>query len=739
MIIHRLKVEGFKIMGSQIEIDFPDEGIIGILGRNESGKSTLLNAIEYALFGLKKGKVPGEVREDVITWGKNKCRIELEFTARNKRFIIRREFDTTGRNTVEIIPLSEDEVKPITKLREAQKFIEDLIGMDRNSFSKIIYIKQGELDALRDLSKKDREELINKVMGIDVYDKIVKKVKSDVKTLEERLNLLEEKEKILRENYHKYKSYENRLKESEERLSDLTVEVDSLAKEKESLKTSLDLYKLKKDIENKEKYLRKLEEDVESYEQKFEELNHLENIYTEYGDKYEKLKNLKDKCIEISHEIERTRRSIESKKEQLNRFYIDEEKVDVLETKIREGIVKKSKYKKILILHSLLTIATILGVYLVFPDMYIISILLSLSLISGLLILRKHSRYSSLISNYNKGVIIIYEIDEMHKDLNNKESELRNLLSEHGYNSIEEVSNELEEIINIIESQTGFEEIEKLSWRISTLKAEIKNFDITKDMQDIDLVRNELDQLNRQLEEFSQKEILLEISDEDYEEYKEKFNELVDAHSEKERGLIKLQKEIETIKEELSSLEADYQEYPKIVEEIEKLKSEIRVKNSLKEAINKVAASLRSSVLPRASLAISRVLPDITEGRYSDLSISEDLKFKVYSMDAGGYKEREVFSGGTQDQFLIALRLAFTESLLDLKVGPERYCLIMDECISSSDEIRRRNILNTIKSMKETFSQIFLVAHIDISAYVDHYIRLERGPDGYTKIVKKSW
>jgi predicted ATP-dependent endonuclease of OLD family len=45
MIVHRLRVEGFKIIGNVLDIDFPEEGIIGIIGRNETGKSTLLNAI----------------------------------------------------------------------------------------------------------------------------------------------------------------------------------------------------------------------------------------------------------------------------------------------------------------------------------------------------------------------------------------------------------------------------------------------------------------------------------------------------------------------------------------------------------------------------------------------------------------------------------------------------------------------------------------------------------------------
>jgi len=40
MIIHSLKASGFRIIGEPMDIRFPDEGRIGILGQNESGKNS---------------------------------------------------------------------------------------------------------------------------------------------------------------------------------------------------------------------------------------------------------------------------------------------------------------------------------------------------------------------------------------------------------------------------------------------------------------------------------------------------------------------------------------------------------------------------------------------------------------------------------------------------------------------------------------------------------------------------
>ena len=46
MIIHRISVEGFRVLGNRIIIDFPQQGIVGIFGRNESGKSTLFDEMK---------------------------------------------------------------------------------------------------------------------------------------------------------------------------------------------------------------------------------------------------------------------------------------------------------------------------------------------------------------------------------------------------------------------------------------------------------------------------------------------------------------------------------------------------------------------------------------------------------------------------------------------------------------------------------------------------------------------
>jgi exonuclease SbcC len=216
------------------------------------------------------------------------------------------------------------------------------------------------------------------------------------------------------------------------------------------------------------------------------------------------------------------------------------------------------------------------------------------------------------------------------------------------------------------------------------------------------------------------------------EELRTKTGELENERQRKLGTVTQLETELETLKR-------DYDRLAGLEKEYKDLQDKKTVLSLVLQELGETSKKLRSQVMPYARLIINQILPILTDGRYSEFEITEDLKFKAHSNEAGGYKDREVFSGGTQDQFLIALRLAFTQSILDSRVMADRYCLLMDECISSSDDQRKQGIFEVLDAMKKTFSQIFVIAHEDISNFTDNHIVLARNRRGYTEIRSKSW
>ena len=197
------------------------------------------------------------------------------------------------------------------------------------------------------------------------------------------------------------------------------------------------------------------------------------------------------------------------------------------------------------------------------------------------------------------------------------------------------------------------------------------------------------------------------------------------------------QRLLQVLDGDLVSLKPDFEAYPLLQQRSEDLSYKIGVQERAVLELSETAKSLRNQVIPHAKFFINKILPKMTNGRYSDFEIEEDFTFTVNA--AGDYKSREVFSGGTQDQFLIALRLAFTQSILNSRTAADKYCLLMDECISSSDEVRQQAIFEVLNLAKETFPQILVIAHEDISNFVDYHLTLERNEKGYASLISKSW
>ena len=148
MIINSLKASGFRIMGEPITLEFPAEGRIGILGQNECGKTTLLQTIECALYGLKKGAGAEADRENLVTWGKNDAKLEIRFTSGQDTYHLQRVIGAKSghkASLTQVVGGTPDKTTAITSLKDIETKIEQITGMDRDSFTKLIYKAHNDL------------------------------------------------------------------------------------------------------------------------------------------------------------------------------------------------------------------------------------------------------------------------------------------------------------------------------------------------------------------------------------------------------------------------------------------------------------------------------------------------------------------------------------------------------------------------------------------------------------------
>lgn len=122
----------------------------------------------------------------------------------------------------------------------------------------------------------------------------------------------------------------------------------------------------------------------------------------------------------------------------------------------------------------------------------------------------------------------------------------------------------------------------------------------------------------------------------------------------------------------------------------------------------------------------------LTDGRHEAVTLSEDFEATLHESGV----PVEVVSGGTEDIAALAMRLAISQMIAE-RAGHPLSLLILDEPYGSLDSTRRGNVMTLIRSLKGIFKQVIVISHVDeTKEAVDHVIALEFSEsEGRTRIV----
>lgn len=153
--------------------------------------------------------------------------------------------------------------------------------------------------------------------------------------------------------------------------------------------------------------------------------------------------------------------------------------------------------------------------------------------------------------------------------------------------------------------------------------------------------------------------------------------------------------------------------------EIKDMEWELKKINKSIEIIENVNSEIWNRQMPFIQSYIREFLPKITMGRYRTMEIKQPeskkrkrYEFKVLEENTQEFINKELLSGGTEDQILLVIRVAFAVSLLPQSKGTYPGFLFLDESFASSDNERRLEILNWLtKDLQSTFSQIIIISH----------------------------
>ena len=178
MIPVKLNIRNFLSYRENVPaLDFTGLHVACLCGDNGHGKSALLDAITWCLWGQARG----QVQDDLVSYGADEARVELDFEARDGRFrVIRSRRRAGGRRRqgatdLQLATLADDgspmEVVSGNSVRETQAKIEQQVGMDYETFINSAFLLQGRADEFTSKTPADRKAVLASILGLDSYDR----------------------------------------------------------------------------------------------------------------------------------------------------------------------------------------------------------------------------------------------------------------------------------------------------------------------------------------------------------------------------------------------------------------------------------------------------------------------------------------------------------------------------------------------------------------------------------------
>ncbi len=716
MIPVNLKLSNFTSYGeSPPELDFTKFKLAAISGLNGAGKSSLLDAITWCVWGSSRA---GDSSDDLVKLGQNEMLVEFSFELDGHSYIIKRNRNkkSGGHTSLEFwsgtYNLTEGTIKSTQ-----QKIIETL-HLNFETFCNSAYLRQGHADEFTTKGPTDRKRILADILGLDHYDRLEEKAREKTKELQTKLTLLD-----------------YQLLEIEAELS------QKIEREKKYSLIQQEVEKAKRDVKEIEEIIKNIDQKKQAIEVTVKTLQkqkkQFENLNQEVLDLRLKI-DLKEKAAKEYQQILDKKELIETNYQKLLKLQ-DQKKV--LDTKRSELIKVKDE------------LATLEKIINEREDK-------RKQAISALeVLIKEFETKCDQLANQNKRLMEQKTVcptcgqpigAEKNKELIGKNNS--------------EIDKNKAELINFYSKIKKFKSIilpEAAQAKENGQEAKKLELE-TKDYFEISKQISELDRFQEGYLKLQQAEVAVKTHQEtlvdlekmylakkhEFEKAKNSQTDL-EVYSEK---LAKIQNRLQTqvsTREELNQklLELTGQEgqAKQLIDRAQQMAKLLKQKSEEKSNLSKekeafeelalafgkkgIQAMIIESAIPEIEEEANNLLDKLTEGRMKvALETQKETKTKVQTLegkihatvetldiiisDEMGERPYELYSGGETFRVNFALRLAISK-LLANRAGAKLQFLIIDEGFGTQDATGRAKLVGVIDTIKDDFEKILIITHLE--------------------------
>lgn len=353
-----LEMYGFMTYKNKTFIDFTklyDSKIFLISGDTGSGKTSIFDAISFALFGeiQREGFVNNDIRSDFLSGEDNKTYVDLKFEVDGNIYRIIRVPKQIAKKTranvnvghsVELYKYeNNEEILLSDGVKETEKLINEIIGLNNDQLNRVMILAQGEFSKFLKSSSDDKAELLSKIFRTYIYkdiedllkeksrdskknlDNISKNLKVEIRkneyldqTISDNQIELKDFKTIFESIDRKIKNLSENLSESEKKKNDISIELENKNKEYSLYSNQNSQIQMLNSLNQEKNKLLIKKDDYDIKKERLslsEKAESLRPYYINLCERKSNIKSYKEKIEQNRKELEK----IEEKKASLNK------------------------------------------------------------------------------------------------------------------------------------------------------------------------------------------------------------------------------------------------------------------------------------------------------------------------------------------------------------------------------------------------------------------------------------